>query len=293
MNFAICLAMACIPAYIWGYIFYKKDPVYRPRAVLTFLLGMLSVTPILLYKWSWTHLPQANIFNYTDQMHFDVLAFTPLLYLSIGSVFAFMFVGVIEEYMKHWVVVQADRGFFRNIDDAIEFSIIAALGFAFIENTLYFYYIWSFQGTEVFLVSFIFRSVFSTFAHILFSGIYGYFYGIAYFADPLWSEEQRKKRHPVINLFHTVFHFKQNRIFALEKRSEGLIIAVTLHAIFNLLLEMGLTSFMVPFLVIGYTYLDHLFKEKENLKEWGYLVGEDSDAKVSKVLKNRPQRLQL
>ncbi len=293
MEFAICLAMACIPAYIWGYIFYKKDPVYRPRAVLTFLFGMLSVTPILLYKWSWTHLPQANIFNYTDQMHVDVLAFTPLLYLPVGSLFAFMFVGVIEEYMKHWVVVKADRGFFRNIDDAIEFSIIAALGFAFIENTLYFYYIWSYQGTEVFLVSFVFRSIFSTFAHILFSGIYGYFYGMAYFADPVWSEEQRKKRHPIMNLFHAVLHMKQNRIFALEKRSEGLMLAVTLHAIFNIMLEMGLTSFMVPFLVIGYTYLDHLFKEKENLKEWGYLVGEDSDAKVSKVLKNRPQRLQL
>lgn len=291
MEFAVSLLMACIPAYIWAYIFYKKDPVYRPKAITSFLFGILSVAPILLYKWSWDHLPQANIFNYTDQLQIDIFHFTPLLFLPLGSVFAFMFVGVIEEYMKHLVVVKTDRGFFRNIDDAIEFSILAALGFAFIENALYFYYIWTFQGSDILVVSFVFRSIFSTFAHILFSGIYGYFYGIAYFADPIWSEEKRKNRHPLISFFHTIFHMKSNRVFAIEKRSEGLFLAVMLHAIFNLMLEMSLTFFMVPFLILGYSYLDYLFKEKENLKEYGYLVGEDSPAHVHHVLWRKLPRL--
>ncbi|MBT4631503.1 PrsW family intramembrane metalloprotease [Candidatus Peregrinibacteria bacterium] len=276
--------MACIPAVIWGYIFYKKDPVYRPKAVQTFLLGIASVLPILLYKWSWEHLPQINIFNYTNQFSADVFSFSPYLFLPLGSVFAFMFVGIIEEYMKHYVVKKSDQGFFRNIDDAIEFSIIAALGFAFLENVLYFYYIWEFQGTEILFVSFVFRSVFSTFAHILFSGIYGYFYGIAYFADPIWAEEKRNKRHPFINFFHTILHMKRNRVFAIEKHSEGLLLAVSLHAVFNILLEMNLTFFMVPFLIFGYSYLDHLFKEKENLKGYGYLVGKNSPAHVHQVL---------
>ena len=274
MQIAISILLACVPAYIWGYIFYKKDPVYRVKAVHTFLLGIASVLPILLYKWSWTQLPQINVFNYTSNFQADLFGFTEHLYLPLGTLFAFMFVGVLEEYMKNLVVRKADRGFFRNIDDAIEFSIISALGFAFIENILYFYYIWEYQGGDVLMVSFVFRSLFSTFAHILFSGIFGYYYGMAYFADPLWSEEVRKNRHPIISAFHTVFHFKRNRVFATEKISEGLLIAVTLHGLFNILLEMNLTFFMVPFLVFGYGYLDRLFKQKENLKARACLLGE-------------------
>ncbi len=276
MQVAISILLACIPALIWGVIYYKKDPVYRPKAVQSFLLGIGSVLPILFYKWSWDHVPQINVFNFTDNFTTDIFAFTPFLVLPIGSILAFMFVGMIEEYMKNIVVRYADRGFFRNIDDAIEFSIIAALGFAFFENILYFYYIWNFQGQDALLVSFVFRGVFSTFAHILFSGIYGYHYGLAYFAEPLWTEEQRKKRHPMVDFFHRVLHMKRDRVFAAEQNTLGLFMAVSLHAVFNIFLEMGLTSFLVPFLVFGYGYLDHLFRKKENLKLYGYLVGEES-----------------
>jgi len=128
----------------------------------------------------------------------------------------------------------------------------------------------------VLLVSFVFRAIFSTFAHILFSGIYGYYYGIAYFADPIWSEQVRKKRHFFVNLIHTVMHMKRNRIFANEKVTEGLCIAVILHAFFNIMLEMNLTFFMVPFLVLGYSFLDYLFKRKENLKTYGFITGDET-----------------
>jgi RsiW-degrading membrane proteinase PrsW (M82 family) len=293
MQLAISILMALVPALIWAFIFYKKDEVYRPKAAQTFLLGIASVLPILLYKWSWDLLPGLNIFSHTNELRFDVFNFTDYLFLPLGTVFAFLFVGVIEEWMKMWVVRHTDRGFFRNIDDAIEFSIISALGFAFIENILYFYFIWQLQGVEILFVSFIFRSIFSTFAHILFSGVFGYFYGVAYFADPIWSEEQRKSRHPFVNLIHTVLHMKKNRIFAIEKMSEGLVMAVILHAAFNILLELNLTFFMVPFLVVGYSYLDHLFKEKENLKAYGYLVGENSPAHMHHVVWHHagPERL--
>lgn len=285
MKFLISILMACLPAMIWGYIFYKKNPVNRPKAKQSFFLGALAVLPILFYKWSWQYFPHINIFNYTNDFQTDVFHFTPYLYLPIGTLFAFMFVGVIEEYMKHLVVKKTDEGFFRNIDDAIEFSILAALGFAFVENVLYFYFIWSYQGFQILLVSFIFRSIFSTFAHILFSGIYGYFYGIAYFADPIWSEEVRKKRHPLVNAIHAVFHFKRNRVFATEKVTEGLVLAVCLHAVFNIMLEMNLTFFMIPFLVFGYSFLDYLFKRKENLKAYGYLKGEASAAHLHQWIK--------
>ena len=140
------------------------------------------------------------------------------------------------------------------------------------------------------MVSFVFRSTFSTFAHILFSGIYGYFYGIAYFADPIWSEEVRKKRGFLTNAIYAIFHFKRNRVFATEKVTEGLVLAVLLHGAFNIMLEMNLTFFMIPFLIFGYSYLDYLFKRKENLKAYGYFVGEDSPAHVHLPLLARLSR---
>lgn len=278
MQIALTFLLALFPALIWGYVFYTKDPVYRPKALQSFLLGISSVAPILFYKWTWNILPEVSVFHYTDQITADLFAFTPHLFLPVGSVLAFMFVGVIEEYMKNLVVRRADRGFFRNIDDAIEFSILAALGFSFFENILYLQAIWAAQGTETMFTSFLFRGVFSTFAHILFSGIFGYYYGLAYFAEPIWAEEQRNKRHPLVNFFHKVLHMKANRVFSVEMHTLGLFLAVTLHASFNLLLEMGFTGFLVPFLVLGYGFLDHLFQKKENLKAYGYLVGEDSPA---------------
>lgn len=284
----ICsILLASLPAFIWGWIFYKKDEVYKPKALITFAMGITAVIPILLYKFSWKYLPGINIFSYTSTLKTDLFSVSDALFLPLGSVLAFMFVGVIEEYMKHIVVVKTDRGFFRNIDDAIEFSILAALGFSFLENILYFFYIWQYQDTQVVLISFLFRSVFSTFAHILFSGVYGYYYGLAYFAEPVWAEEQRKKRHWFVDMLYTVFHFKKNRVFATEKISEGLLFAVLLHAAFNTLLEMGITSFMIPFLFFGYSYLDYLFAKKENLKEYGYLVGEESGARVNSFLWRR------
>lgn len=283
----VCATLAAIPAVVWAWVFYSKDPVYRPKALITFAFGVASVLPILTYKWSWNHLPQINIFNYTSNFSADLFSFTPLIYLPLGSVFAFMFVGVIEEYVKHLVVRKVDEGFFKSIDDAIEFSILAALGFAFMENILYFYNVFHSHGEQVLLMTFVFRSLFSTFAHILFSGIFGYFYGMAYFAEPIWSEKQRESRGKILNFLHRSLHFKRDRIYAVEKTSEGLVLAASLHAMFNLILETNLTFLMVPFLVLGYAYLDELFKRKENLKELGYLLGEDSRHHMHQVLWDR------
>ena len=208
LKILLCFLLACVPAYIWGYIFYKKQPEPRRWVALTFIAGILSVIPIMLYKFSWEFFPKLNIFLYTDSMDSDLIGFSNWVTIPVGVVLAFMFVGVLEEYMKHIVVKTTDQKHLSSIDDAIEFSIIAALGFAFVENMMYFFYIWNYQGFESLFISFIFRSIFSTFAHILFSGIYGYFYGVAHFAKPIWQEEIRANRHPILRVMHCILHLK-------------------------------------------------------------------------------------
>lgn len=272
LQILICFLLACVPAYIWGYIFYTKQPEPRKWVALTFIAGIFSVVPIMLYKFAWSYFPSLNIFSYTDGLTQDLLGFTNWMTLPLGVVVAFMFVGVLEEYMKNIVVRGTDRNHLASVDDAIEFCVIAALGFAFVENIMYFFYIWNFQGFESLFVSFIFRSIFSTFAHILFSGIYGYFYGLAHFAAPVWQEEVRAKRHPFIGLMHRVLHLKGETIFKEEKMMEGLLIAMLLHAFFNIALEMGWTFMIVPYLVFGYIYLSYLFRRKKNHERYNRLI---------------------
>jgi RsiW-degrading membrane proteinase PrsW (M82 family) len=275
LRILFCFLLACVPAYIWGYIFYHKQPEPRKWVAYTFLAGIFSVIPIMLYKLSWEWFPSLNIFLYTDRMGSDLIGFSNMVYLPAGVVLAFMFVGILEEYMKNIVVRVTDGNHLRHIDDAIEFCVIAALGFAFVENIMYFFYIWSYQGFESLFISFIFRSVFSTFAHVLFSGIFGYYYGVAHFADPIFQEEIRQKRHPLIKAFHRVFHLKSSTLFKEEKLLEGLCIALLLHAGFNIFLEIGWTFVVVPYLFLGYALLSFLFRKKENHKVYNRLLTRD------------------
>jgi RsiW-degrading membrane proteinase PrsW (M82 family) len=181
-------------------------------------------------------------------------------------IITFAFIGVIEEVMKMSVVHSVDDNRIRHVDDAIMFSIIAALGFAFTENILYFQNIWSSQGPDNLLIPFIFRALFSTFAHVLFSAMFGYYYGVAHFAKPLLQQELKDKQFTFWDWYYKIFHFKTAEFFHEEKMFQGLSLAVGLHAVYNIFLEMNWTFIMVPYLVGGYLFVSHLFKMKENHK---------------------------
>lgn len=274
LKIIISVLLAGIPAYIWGYIFYKKEPQPRRLTLITFIMGMLSVIPILAYKHAWKFFPKINAFMYANTFSEHQVAISQIIAVPLSVIITFMIVGIIEEYMKHISVRSVDDDKFMNIDDAIEYSVIAALGFAFVENIMYFYYIWINQGVNALFISFIFRSIFSTFAHILFSGMYGYYYGIAHFAGPILREElSQKRKPPFTSLVLKILPFRSAvNVFAREKLVQGLLTAIILHAFFNVMLEMNWTILMTPFLFIGYAMLDHLFKKKEDHKEYGLLL---------------------
>lgn len=260
----VSIVLAAVPAVIWAYIFLKKNKEPMTTVFVTFVAGMISVAPIMLYKMSWRYFPELDLFSYFDKFENDILGFTNIAILPLGVLLSFLLVGMIEEYMKHIAVDATDNGKIRSIDDAIELSIVAALGFSFVENIMYFFYIWQYQGVDTLYLSFVFRSIFSTFAHILFSGIYGYYYGIAYFAEPIFQEEIKQKRSPIRKFLHKLLNFKSSTLFAQEKITQGLFYAVVLHALFNVMLEMNFTFFMVPFLVFGYMILTYLLAMKRN-----------------------------
>ncbi len=262
----VSVIFAFVPIIAWGWHFLTKHPEAKRLVILTFIAGALSVTPLILYKFLWNFFPWINAFIWTRNLNVDLLGLSSVMIVPFSVLVTFLLVGVIEEISKIFAVKIMDKDKFKSIDDAIEFAIIAGLGFAFIENSLYFYNIITSRGFEDFIFPFVFRSLFSTFAHVMFSGIFGYFYGVAHFADPILKKEMRDKRHPVLNFLHKHFHFKRVVMFHDEKILEGLVIAATLHGFFNVFLEMGWVFAIVPFLFMGYITLTYLLEKKENLK---------------------------
>lgn len=276
------IILACVPAFIWGYIFSKKHPEKKSLTALTFLVGALAVFPILIYKFLWQFFPWMNAFRLADNYREDIIGFSNFIILPLSVIMTFMIVGIIEELMKMISVKVVDEEEIKDIDDSMEFFIIAALGFSFTENILYFYNIWMTQGTYNLLLPFLFRSSFSTFAHILFSGILGYYYGVAHFAKPILQEEIRNNRKHWTILLHKIFSFRKEKMFHEERILEGLLISIGLHAIFNIFLEMNLTFLIVPFLVAGYISINYLLAKKESHKNYG---------RVFSFMRNHPNRV--
>lgn len=50
MRYVIGAALALLPAVLWAYVFWKKDPRSRKLTIVTFLAGALSVPPVMLYR---------------------------------------------------------------------------------------------------------------------------------------------------------------------------------------------------------------------------------------------------
>lgn len=261
------IILAAIPALIWVYIFFKRQPEDKHASFMVFSLGAISVFPILLYKYLWQYFPWINAFQYTQKFDDTIINLHALFSLPLGVIFTFMVVGIIEELMKHYCVRSVNFRFLRSIDDVIEFSIIAALGFAFTENILYFYNIWEVKGVDELLKPFLFRSVFSTFAHVMFSGIFGYYYGMGLFAKLSLQKQIVEGRSWLAKSFFRIFHFRTSAVFYEEKLLKGLFLASFLHAIFNVLLHLQLTFLTVPYLVGGYIVLSYLLDKKENHKQ--------------------------
>jgi RsiW-degrading membrane proteinase PrsW (M82 family) len=124
---------------------------------------------------------------------------------------------------------------------------------------------------------FLFRSLFSTFAHVMFSGVLGYYLGTSLFATQIMQEKENSKRWKITKMFAKILHFKKEVLFHEEQMAHGLLIAIVLHAIFNIFLEMNWTFLLVPYLTGGYIYLNYLLEKKEDHKVYAMVDNNRND----------------
>ena len=230
MNYPLYIFFGLAPSIIWLLFYLRKDahPESNRMILKIFFFGMLAALPAALIEIGFAETINQLIF--------------PKILLSIFYVF--FGIALVEEVLKYLVVkkqVLKDPEFDEPVDVML-YMIIAALGFAALENLLILFPLTNpFQFFETFLISG-FRFVGATFLHTLCSGIFGYFLALSFFES-------------------------KNR---LKLMAQGLIIATVLHGLYNfsiMKIEGGL-KFVIPVIIlIGLAVFVSLgFKKVKKLK---------------------------
>lgn len=257
IRLGIVIILAALPAVIWSVVIFRGRKTSRWPLLLAFFLGTLTVVPlIILYDYLWFKFPVLDLYRAIEQNITD---------LHFAAIATLMVVGMLEELAKSGVVRFIDKTKIgiQTINDAVKYSILAGLGFAFTENIFYFYNIW--QGSDFFVLlsPMIFRSIFTVCAHMVFSGIFGYYFGIAKFAQPLmearlWMGE----RSMGISILAKILGTDETHTFSQYTRLKGLLIAMTIHAAFNFFLEFGQFIPVIFIVGLGFIYLMYLLAHK-------------------------------
>lgn len=263
-------------------------PGLRELGLFVLLFGMMSIfvfSVAAVIAVFWTLFSRSTLLNTLRSVVQEMGNFSLLGIVVAGIVLAsdflteevvavvagIIFLAASEEYAKHLLVRFIDDDKFRSINDALVFSVLAGLGFAFMENA--FVYFPAYWGSEGFISVILLRSVLLVFAHAMFSGIFGYFYGVGHFAQPLLVERMvAEPQYFFKRRLHKLLHLKSEPSFREEKMMEGLIVATVLHAVFNVLMQFSEVGLAFMVVAAGGGWLFWLLAKKENHKKLG-LVG--------------------
>lgn len=316
----IAIGVAAIPAIVWVSLFQPYHRERRSIALTMFFSGMASTVPILFYDALVKHGSELQFFifrlvpeNFNAGVQHSVQALDGLSSLQetlLGLFVSFVFVGLLEEGSKFWVLRKNGQKFFSSIDDAMQLAVIVAIGFAFAENVTQTGYFFGFVkqylvGPEQpdwagFLGNVTGRSILTSMVHILSTGIMGYFLGLAIFADPCLREAERSGRYAwIAEGIHRLLGLPRTTVFRTQMILTGLSLATLLHALSNFLVTLPdvlpgnpqtfgdllgsppgsplhyVALLLLPallYVVGGFWLLTVLFSRKENMKERGHVI---------------------
>ena len=252
-QIGLMIGLAALPALIWSYVIFNGRKTSRWTLLLAFFLGTLTVLPlVLLYDYLWVWFPALDVYRVITENIAEA---------HIAALATLLVVGILEELVKSGVVRFIDKTKIgiQTINDAVKYSILAGLGFAFTENIVYFYGIWQASGNlGEFLFPVIFRSIFTVCGHMVFSGIFGYYFGIAKFAKPILEADlfMGEKRWGV-RVLSKILGTDEAAAFQQWTSLKGLLIAMLIHASFNFALEFN--QFLPVIFIVGGGFLFLLY----------------------------------
>ncbi|MBU1446576.1 PrsW family intramembrane metalloprotease, partial [Patescibacteria group bacterium] len=216
----IASTLAVVPVAIWLYIIFKDKKQDKKILALMFSGGILAVLTVFGLQYFWSFYPEFDPFLWIEE-HITSPAY---YYVAI-----FVMVGILEELVKQMMVryVDSKTVLIQTVNDSIRFSLAAALGFAFAENIVYFYNVMISASIDQVIITFIFRSTFTACAHMVFSGIFGYYFGIAKFTIDISREKNWEgKMLWGVKLIKWAFRMPYAHAFKEYKILQGLLIAL-------------------------------------------------------------------
>jgi len=215
MNHFSLLIFALAPSVIWLLYFLRKDvhPESNRMILKIFFYGMLIAFPAALLE--------LGFFWFTEKLNFSS---TIILILNF-----FIGVALVEEGLKYLVVKKKvlNNSEFDEPVDTMLYMIIAALGFAALENILILFSPQIFFQPLVEILGITaFRFVGATFLHALCSGTLGFFLALSF------CEPKNKFKYLI--------------------RKTGLGIAVFLHGLYNfsIIAIEGDLKFILPLIIL-------------------------------------------
>lgn len=252
------ILLAAFPVGIWLRIV-NQGRGEKSLLIKTFLLGTFAVIPPLLLILLFEKFPEFNIYAVINRS-VEQIAFAILLTNIV--------VGVVEEIAKNLIVRIIDKRhpeYIQTISGALRLSLCAGLGFAFAENIFYFYTISSnphYNAADLFS-TFIFRSVFTMCGHMVFSGIFGYYFGIGKFAADIteaarWQGSGQRFSRWLSKLTGRMTF----QVIREQKNMIGLLLAMSLHALFNVSLDLQYKIPPILIVVLGALYIAYLLQTK-------------------------------
>ncbi len=156
MSF-IALALGLLPSFAWLVFYLREDPHPEPKKLIaeTFLIGAFSTFGALFIQFIVNTIGTAN---------------------GIGqySLLAFIVFGIIEELFKFGAARLVTAAHTKDFDepvDAMIYMIVAALGFAAVENIVV-----AFRSTNLLFEAITLRFLGATLLHTVTSGTLGYYW---------------------------------------------------------------------------------------------------------------------
>lgn len=250
--------LALIPVFVWLRIV-TKEGEEKSLYVKTFLFGTFSVVPPFILILLFEQYPKLNIYSIITRDIHEV---------ALAAFLTNIVVGIVEEIAKNVIVRIIDKRhpeYIQTIGAALKLSICAGLGFSFAENIFYFYNIWVSPeyGTADLFTTFVFRSVFTMCGHMVFSGIFGYYFGIGKFSADLtevsrWEGEKMRFARALSRLSGKMTFEVVREL----KNLKGLLIAIGMHASFNASLDLQHKLPSLLIVIFGALYVLHLLQTK-------------------------------
>lgn len=238
LNYPLYIFFGILPSILWLQFYLRRDVKPEPKLMILkiFFYGALSALPAIFLETA--------IFEEIKN-----LDFSPFIIFTLNI---FLGVALVEELLKFLVVkekVLNDPEFDEPVD-AMIYMIIAALGFAAVENLLILFSLkYAFWG-EILEISFL-RFLGATFLHALCSAIIGFFIGLSFF-----EKEKRWKLVFAGSVLAILLHGSYN--FSIMKLEKGL----------NLLIPFGILIISAIFVSFGFKRLKKMAEmHKQNLNQ--------------------------